>query len=79
MKSDDSVLTQTIARLLFHWKSRRANHKKKKMNSSNVHEHIDTQGDRFVVHSTPCTLLNNFQLHFLGADYGQYTYNMSND
>jgi len=45
MKSDD--FTQAIVRLLFHWKSGEANHKKyiKKMNSPNVHEHIDTQGD----------------------------------
>jgi hypothetical protein len=44
MKSDD--LAQAIVRLLLHRKSGEANHNKfKKMNSPNVYEHIDTQGD----------------------------------
>jgi len=51
MKSDDSVLTQAIVRLLFYWKSGEANHKKiknKKNYSPNVYEHIDTQADGHV-------------------------------
>lgn len=47
MKSDDTVLTQAILPLLFHWKSSKKTTKMKNLNSPSVHEHMDifTQGN----------------------------------
>jgi hypothetical protein len=76
MKSDD--LTQAIVRMLFHWKSGEANHKKKRIRPTYTNTSTHKQAVAFVLQFNHCALINNFRLHFLGADYSKYTYNMSN-